>query len=152
MFDESNDQIVFIAKHKDWISIKKLLIDEHVKSEDISLQLALVQKAIGEKSFRYAEIDTAKVDEVAQKYAAGKKKNFASLTEAFGSLKSSELKKELESACKTPAHYPLAEGYFLKALIEKIGYYTYPDVDILQKVYPELKIPKPRGNFGKKKK
>jgi len=55
-------------------------------------------------------------------------------------------------ACATAEHYPLAEQYFVSKIIQAIGYCTYPDLEVLQKIYPHLKISKPRGNFGKKKK
>ena len=152
MFDMNNDQIVFIAKHKEWISIKKLLVDEHVKSEDISLILSQVQKAINQKSFEYAEIDTDKIDEVAENYSKGKRKGISTLGEIFSSIKGPELKKELMPACKTDKHYPLAEQYFLNKVCENLGYGPYPNLDVLQKVYPNIKITKPRGNYGKKKK
>jgi len=152
MFDENNDQIVLIAKHKEWISVKKLLIDQYAKNEDVSLILAQIQKAINEKSFSYAGINTEKIDEVVAKYSAGKKKNIASICEAFGAIKTPALKQELLPACETPAHYPLAEQYFVSKTVQTIGYSAHPDLDILQKVFPNLKIAKPRGNFGKKKK
>ncbi|MFH1306523.1 MAG: DUF2666 family protein [Candidatus Micrarchaeota archaeon] len=152
MFDMEKDQIVFIAKHKQWISIKKLLIDEYAKSEDISLILSQIQKGANEKSFSYAEINTEKVEEIAGEYAGGARKGFANLAEILKGIKPGELKGKLLPACKTPQHYPLAEQYFVKCLNEKLGYSPYPTGEILQKVYPKLKIPKPRGNYGKKKK
>ena len=152
MFDMENDQVVFIVKNKDWISIKKLLIDEHVKPEDVTLILSQIQKAVNEKSYAYAGINTSKVDEIVENYAKGKRKGFASLTEILLAVKTPVLKKELSPACETDKHYPLAEQYFLNKLMETVGYTAYPSIEVLQKIYPELKVTKPRGNYGKKKK
>lgn len=152
MFDMNNDQVIFIVKNKDWVSIKKLLIDEHVKPEDVSLILAQIQKTINEKSFLYAGINTEKIDEIVENYAKGKRKGIASLAETLSSIKTPNLKKELVPACETDKHYPLAEQYFISKLAQAVGYCAHPNTDILQKIYPNLKITKPRGNYGKKKK
>ena len=45
----------------------------------------------------------------------------------------------------------LREFFFLKAF-ERCGFPPFITADQISGVYPELKIPKPRGNFGKKKK
>ena len=152
MFDTDKDQIVFIAKHKDWITIKKLLIDEHVKSEDISAAISSIQKTLFTKSFEYAEIDTEKIDDYATEIAEGTKKGINSIGMLFSSLKQPEVKKKLLDACATAKHYPLAENYFVNAVLENVGYKGYAAHDVLKKVYPDLKIAKPRGNYGKKKK
>jgi len=152
MFDMELDQIVFIAKNKEWISVKKLLIDQHVKNEDVSLILSQIQKTINSRSFEYAGIDVQKVEEMAGEYCAGAKKNMASLSEIFAKVRGATLKEQLLLACKAPEQYPIAEFCFVKSVVERIGYGTYPTPEILQKVYPNLKVAKPRGNYGKKKK
>ncbi len=45
----------------------------------------------------------------------------------------------------------LKELFYLEALAQA-GYSPYVPVGLLNETYPELKIPKPRGNFGGKKK
>lgn len=152
MFDMEKDQIVFIAKHKEWVAIKKLLIDELAKPEDVSLILAQVQKSINEKSYKYAGIDTEKISAYAASLAIGKKKGVANLAQIFAEIKPAQLKKDLLEMCASAEQYPLVEGYFITSLCENIGYTPYPNIEVLQKVFPDLKVAKPRGNFGKKKK
>ncbi|PIT85001.1 hypothetical protein COU37_00560 [Candidatus Micrarchaeota archaeon CG10_big_fil_rev_8_21_14_0_10_45_29] len=152
MFDMELDQIVFIAKNKEWVSVKKLLVDQHVKNEDVSLILSQIQKTINGRSFEYAGVDVEKVEEVAAEYCAGARKNMISLSEIFAKIKGPKLKEQLLPACKAPEQYPVAEFCFVRCVIEKVGYFAYPTPEILQKVYPNLKVAKPRGNYGKKKK
>ncbi|MEM4137773.1 MAG: DUF2666 family protein [Candidatus Anstonellaceae archaeon] len=151
MFDESKDQVVFVVKHKDWIVIKKLLIDEKVSSQEIGLLLSSIQKSIFEKSYFYFDIEVNKIRQLAKKFVATKRKSIGAVGEIFSSLKVGELKKELEGCCKKPDHYPLAEQFFVLAVLDELGFNPYPNLEVIQKLYPELKIPKPKGNFGKKK-
>jgi hypothetical protein len=151
MFDENNEQIVFIAKHKEWVVIKKLLIDQKVSLQEIGLILAGIQKSIYEKSFEYFKIDTKKINQLAQNFAASKRKSISSIGEIFSSINSSQLKKDLLNCCQKEDHYPLAEQYFIISLLSELGYEPYPNLEIIQKLYPELKIPKPKGNFKKSK-
>ncbi|MCX8163675.1 MAG: DUF2666 domain-containing protein [Candidatus Micrarchaeota archaeon] len=151
MFDESKDQIVFVAKHRDWIVIKKLLIDQHVKNEEIGLILSSIQKSINEKSFSYFEVNYQKIREIAKKFVTNKRKGLATVGEIFSSIKGAELKKELLSCCSKEDHYPLAEQLFVLDVLDELGYSPYPNLEVIQKLYPELKIQKPKGNFGKKK-
>ena len=146
------DEIVFTARSKDWMVVKKFLIVENTKPEEISLSLASIDATLVRKSYEFAGIKPDVIDAFAQKLAAGKKKNWPNLAEALSSLKPSEIKKELLLACTTPEQYPIAEIYFLKALTEAIGFRTVLDPQTLADVYPHLKVSKPRGNFGKKKK
>ncbi|MFN3910321.1 MAG: DUF2666 family protein [Candidatus Anstonellaceae archaeon] len=151
MFDESKDQVVFVAKNKDWVVIKKLLIDEKTTLEEVGFLLASIQKSINEKSFSYFGLDCLKIRELAKKFVANKRKGLSTIGEIFSSFKGNELKKELLACCKKGDHYPLAEQFFVLAILDELGFNCYPNFEVIQKLYPELKIQKPKGNFGKKK-
>jgi hypothetical protein len=151
MFDESKDQVVFVAKHKDWVVIKKLLIDQHVKDQEVGFVLAGIEKSIFQKSFSYFKINTQKIYELAESFTNKKRKSLSSIGEIFSSINSSNLKKDLLNACESADHYPFAEQFFVLAVLDQLGFNIYPNLEAIQKLYPELKIQKPKGNFGKKK-
>jgi hypothetical protein len=145
------DEIVFTAKYKEWMVVKKLLIEEKTTPQEVAAALASVEATISRKSYEYTGINREAIDAIAEKLAAGKRKSFASLSEALSSLKPTALKAELLAACPTPKHLPIAENYLVKSLLDKLGFQTNLDLETLSGTFPEIKVPKPRGNFGKKK-
>ena len=142
------EEIIFATKKGDWIAIKKLTIDEKTALPEVIGVLMGIRQAIDRKIFFFTGIDTFQLDELAAKMAKGKKKGFASAAELLSAPKPKE---QLLSACKSEADLPHAEAYLNKMLLENIGLLTEVDTDAFNKAYPDYKISKPRGNFGKKK-
>ncbi len=145
------DEVAFAARHKDWMVVKKLLIEANTLPEEIALTLASIDKTMVRKSYEYTGIKTDIVEAYVAKVAK-KGRTFANLSAVFGSLKPGEVKAALLEACPTPAHYPIAESYFVKKLLEEIGFDPCLEPETLGKVFPHIKVAKPRGNFGGKKK
>jgi hypothetical protein len=145
-------EIVFTARYKEWMVIKKLAIEEATTPQEVSAALASIEFTLSRKSYEFTGINMGAIDTLADKLVKGKRKSFVSLSEALSSLKPTELKTELLTACPTPAHLPIAENYLLKTLLDKLGFKTNLDTETLSHTFPEIKVTKPRGNFGKKKK
>ena len=145
-------EVAFTARYKDWMVIKKMSIDEKTTPQEVSAVLASIEATLTRKSYEFAGINMAAIDAIAEKLVKGKRKSFVSLSEALSSLKPTELKGGLLTACPTPAHLPIAENYLLKAMLDLSGFKTNLDGETLQMAFPEIKVAKPRGNFGKKKK
>lgn len=145
------EEIAFAAKHKDWMVVKKLLIVQNTLPEEIAIALASIDKTLVRKSYEYAGIK-ADVVEAYVMTVAKKGRTFSNLAEIFKSLQPGAVKAALLPACPTPAHYPIAESYFVKKLLEEVGYDPCLEPETLGKVFPHIKVAKPRGNFGKKKK
>lgn len=145
------EEVAFAAKHKDWMVVKKLLIVENTKPEEIALALASIDKTLVRKSYEYAGINADVVEAYAMTVAK-KGRTFSNLADIFKSLQPAAVKAALLPACPTPAHYPIAESYFVKKLLEEVGYDPCLEPETLGKVFPHIKVAKPRGNFGKKKK
>jgi len=141
-------EIIFAAKRGDWIAVKKLTIDEKTALPEVVGVLMGIRQAVGRKIFSFAGVDTFQLDELAAGMAKGKRKGFASAAELLSAPKPRE---QLLQACKSPDALPHAEAYLNKALLENIGLLTEVDTDDFNKAYPDYKISKPRGNFGKKK-
>jgi len=149
MEDES---VVFTARYRGWMVIKKLSIDERTTPQEVAAALAGMEATISRKSYEFTGINREIVEAVAAKLSAGKRKSYVSLSEALSALKPAALKAELLTACPTPAHMPIAENYFVKCLLDNLGFKTNLDTETLSGTFPEIKVTKPRGNFGKKKK
>jgi hypothetical protein len=144
-------EVVFTARYKDWMVVKKLLIDEKTTPQEVSAILASVEATLTRKSYQFTGINQSAIEEIAAKLVKGKRKSFASLSEALSSLKPTELKSELAAACPTEKHLPIAENYLLKVMLDLLGFKTNLDGETLSETFPEVKVAKPRGNFGKKK-
>lgn len=149
---EGQDEIVFTAKYKDWIVVKKLLIDPSTKPEEVVGALTSVNNTVVRKTFDFLGINREMIEAYAQKACKGKRKGFASLSEVLGSLKPSEVKAELAKACPDEKLAPFAENYLLRAILDTLKMNAEIDLETLGKIYPNVKVSKPRGNFGKKKK
>ena len=145
-------EVIFTARYRDWIVIKKLSIDEKTTPQEVAAALASMEATISRKSYEFTGINREMVEEIAAKLGAGKRKSYVSLAEALSSLKPAELKAQLLTACPTPAHLPIAENYMVKCLLDNLGFKTNLDTETLSGTFPEIKVTKPRGNFGKKKK
>jgi len=149
MEDES---VVFTARYREWMVIKKLSIDERTTPQEVAAALAGMEATISRKSYEFTGINRDAVEEIAAKLSAGKRKSYVSLADALSALKPAALKEQLLTACPTPAHLPIAENYMVKCLLDNLGFRTNLDTETLSGTFPEIKVTKPRGNFGKKKK
>jgi len=145
------DGISFSAKFGEWIAIKKMSIDESTKPEEVAAILASITATIDRKSFEFAGINTGAIDAYADGLTKGKRKGFGTLAEIFGALKQGEVRQKLVEA-GGEEKYALAEAYFIRKILSNLGQHAWIDLETLQKVFPEIKIQKPRGNFGGKRK
>jgi len=165
------DEILFAAKYKEWISIKKMSIDEKTSEPEVVHMLAGVCETLNRKAFEFTRIDLAKIDAYAARVTSGKRKGFGSLAEVFGSIKPAEAKEVLAdalSSVKMPqeegaeastgagagakgpgALFPVAEAYLIRRILVNLGYDVGVGAESLAKAYPKLKFPKPRGRFKK---
>jgi hypothetical protein len=147
---EEKDSIEFLAKYKNWIAIKKMSISDDVKPEEIAFHLASIRQTIDKKAFEILGIDTSILDEEANKITGGARKSFKSLAEAISSLSSEEAREAVQKACKGKEELQeVANAYLLRKVVQNLGFDFDVNQEMLAKVYPELKIPKPLGRKPK---
>lgn len=149
---EEIGEVSFMARYKDWMVVKKLSIEGSTTPQEVSAILASVEATLSRKSYEFTGINQGIIEALAAKLTGGKRKSYVSLAESLSSLKPAELKTELLAACPSPAHLPIAENYLLKCMLDNLGFRTNLDMETLSGTFPEIKVTKPRGNFGKKKK
>lgn len=143
-------EISFFAKYKDWVVIKKKQIDEKTEDKEILAILASINSTTARKAYDFAPIDKAAIDKYVAELVKGKRKGLNNLAEIFGSLKQNELKEKLLKACKDETFYPFAETYFINSILKALNYSPFIDSEVVQEVYPDMKMPKPRGRISKK--
>lgn len=144
--------ISFFGKYKDWVSINKTNIDENTAAPEVINALARVSEITNKKAFEIAGVDLNAVDALATQLTNGKRKAYGSLAAVFTEMKPTELEIALKKACKEDKLLPIAEVCFLRNVLQKLGFNVDISREMLRKIYPELKLPKPKGNFGRKKK
>jgi hypothetical protein len=149
--DEPEEYIDFMAKYKDWISIRRLGIRPDTKPEEIVQYMAGIRTVIDNKSYPLLGIKTEVIDAYSSKITAGMRKSYDSLSKAIAALGGSETKSVLDSACENKDLKPLAEVYLLGKTITGLGFDSGINQAIMAKIFPYLKISKPLGRKKSKK-
>ncbi|MDE1871390.1 MAG: DUF2666 family protein [Candidatus Micrarchaeota archaeon] len=147
--DEAEEYIDFMAKYRDWISIKRLGIRENTKPEEVVHHLAAIRSTIDSKSYPLLKVNTSMLDQYASKLSANSRRSYSSLSSAIAALDNPETKKVLAESCSKELA-PIAETYLLGRLITDMGFDTSINQRLMSKIYPDLKPPKAPGRKGKK--
>jgi hypothetical protein len=151
--EEPSEYIDFMAKYKDWISIKRMGIYGDTRPEEVVFHMALIRSTIDNKAFELLGIKTDVLDTAAGVVTAGKKSGYSSLAEAISALDSPDTKKAIAEACGEKGDLsPVAKIYLLGKVLNNLNFDSGINQKVLSKIYPDLKIKKPMGRFGSKKK
>ncbi|HUB92614.1 MAG TPA: DUF2666 family protein [Candidatus Saccharimonadales bacterium] len=148
---EGTDSIEFSAKWKEWVVIKRTTIRDDTKPEEVVFSMASIRQTIDRKAFELLGIDTKTLDDYATAATAGMKKNFKDLGNAVQSLSSAEAKAAVEKSCASkPELGEVAKTYLFRKVVQALGFDFDVNQEMLSKIYPNLKLPKPRGRQPKK--
>jgi hypothetical protein len=148
-----SEGISFMAKYGTWVSIKKMSITPNTKPEEVSAHLTSIRSATDRKGVEALGIDTEALETYASNVTGSMRKSAANLEKVANALSAQDAKKEIDAACKGNASIRDAAQMFLFSTMLKnlkIDFYVSPDT--LMDMFPGLKIPKPKGNFGGKRK
>ncbi|MBI5035830.1 hypothetical protein HZC09_00665 [Candidatus Micrarchaeota archaeon] len=130
------------ANYGDWTIVKKVNLgwpDREILCGLLGIQHTLIQKT-PEFSQNFSDYDE-KLDRLLESFP--ERKSFARLPEILNAVAHAE---ELNTE-----DFELKDYALTKALA-RAGFPPYISNDVFSSLYPDLKIPKPRGNFGSKKK
>ena len=148
--DEPEEYVDFLAKYKDWISIKRLGIRPDTKPEEIVFHMAGIRNTIDVKAFPFMGIKTAPLDAAASKLTEDKRKSFADLSQAILGLNGTEAKRAVEEACADKKELaPLAWIYLIGRVLNNLDYDASINQKTISKIFPNLKIKKPLGRQKK---
>ena len=145
-----SEEISFFANCRGWMAVKKKTITPETEKKEILAILASINDTTSRKAYELTGVKTADIDVYIAKLVKGKRKGLGNLAEIFGGLKRSELKENLAAACVDPLMLPFAETYFINTLLRTLGYSPYIGAEAIREVYPDMKMPKPRGRKPKK--
>lgn len=126
-----------------WVLVKKINLASAEKKEVlgglVGMHQTLMQK-VPEFCAQGFEEYEQKVEKTLSAFP--QRKSFARLQQTLSAIQAPELKTEDAEL----------EEYALVKALEHAGFPPYISGELFSSLYPELKIPKPRGNFGGKKK
>lgn len=149
-----SEMIYFMAKYKEWISIKKMNIRENTKPEEVSAHLSSIRATVDRKEAEFIGIDVFTLDSYAAGLTENLRKSVANLQKMLDAINSAEGKKQIEAACQGDLVLrDAAQAYLLKTLLQSIKFDYDVNPQTLMDMFPGLKIPKPKGRMpGQKKK
>lgn len=133
--EESSSGFRFIAKYKNWISIKKLSLDKNTKDWEVSGLLSGVNNTIVNKVFEFSGLDKTKLDPIVTKVASGKRRSYGNVVDALKSL--------------VLTNNPKENAYLVCKTLETLGYKPYSSPEMLTGAHPEIKPPKVKGRKPK---
>ncbi|MDE1850767.1 MAG: DUF2666 family protein [Candidatus Micrarchaeota archaeon] len=144
------DSVDFMVKYGTWISIKKMSINEKTKPEEVVMHLASIRTTIDRKAFELLGIDVKSLDDLAATFTAGKRKNYGALGEILADFGKRDTKEAVEKAINGKEELKtIASTYLFRSIVKGLGFDFDVNPEVLQKAYPELKIPKPPGRQRK---
>ncbi|MGC8662330.1 MAG: DUF2666 family protein [Candidatus Micrarchaeia archaeon] len=146
----NKNSIDFLAKYKDWISIKKMSIVDNIKPEEVAFHLASIRQTIDKKAFEILGIDTKQLDQFVENLTEGKRKTYKTMAEIIGNLDNNATKEVIKKASNSkPELEQVARVYILRKVVQNLGFDFDVNQEMLAKVYSYLKIPKPLGRKPK---
>ena len=149
--EDPSEYVDFLAKYKDWITIKRLGIRPGTKPEEVVFHLAGIRNVADQKSYKILGIDVEKLNSLAEKLASGKAKKYAGLSDLAKEISSPAFKGEISQVAGSATLQKFAEIYVLNKAMNSIGLDTAITQEYMSKAYPELKLKIPKG-LGRKKK
>jgi hypothetical protein len=149
----SSEGISFMAKYKEWISIKKLSINANTKPEEIAAHLSSIRLAADRKTPQILGVNTDDLDVYASSVTENMRKSAANLEKIVNALCSPEAKKQIDSASSDASVRDAAVIYLFSKMLQNLKIDLEVSPDTLMDMFPGLKIPRPKGRMpGQKKK
>ena len=147
---QGEEEISFIANYKNWVVVKRMVIDGSTTPQEIAALLASIRASIDRKAFDFTGIRKEVIDAYVDKLVENKRATLSDLKKALEEIQQKELNQVIEESCsQNPLLKDVAKSYFLNSLLNKLGLEYSLTTEALSKAYPELKIPMPKGRRKK---
>ncbi|MFH0835880.1 MAG: hypothetical protein V1834_01845 [Candidatus Micrarchaeota archaeon] len=148
-----DNEVRLAANLNDWRIVKKQRLD--VPRKEALVGLSSMFASVNNKIPDFASSDSAALQEhVDELFSAfPPRKSFGKIAKMLDAFPESRVKGELTGFAVDGdvALSALVDWFYFK-MFEYCGYGPVPLTSQLNDIYPELKIPKPKGNFGGKRK
>ncbi len=146
----SKKELKLATSYQGWVAIKKC-DSSKVEDKEVLATLVGIYSTLSKKIPEYAASDFDGLEAFSEKAFAAfpERKSFTRLPLAL-----LEVEKNLAEASKFFKNSEVEETlrYLLDKATSRCGFTPFVNAEAINGNYPELKIPKPKGNFGKKKK
>lgn len=146
----SAKELRLAANYKGWVVVKKVNLEIASKQEVLAFlagAFGTVDKKLAEYSLNSYSDFEAFWQGFSSKYS--QRKSFVKLPEML--RKAIDLEPEVKRMAK-PGCGDYVVQHFYHKIFEYCGFSPFVTIEMINGNYPELKIPKPKGNFGGKKK
>ena len=148
-----SEGISFMAKYKEWISIKKLSITDATKPEEVSAHLSSIRIATDRKIPQILGVNTDNLDIYAAEATGNMRKSAANLEKITQILCSPDAKKQIDASVTDSSMRAVAVVHLFSRMLQNLKVDLEVSPDTLMDMFPGLKIPKPKGRMpGQKKK
>ncbi len=145
----AEEEIHFFANYKGWQAVKKKTVGPSTEPQEMIAILSSISDTTTRKAFDFSGINMQGIDAYVAELTKGKRTGYQNLATILSSLKPGDVKEKLKPFCKEEKTLPFAEVYFMRSLLLALGYPTQINGETLTEIYPELKMPKPKGRFKK---
>lgn len=132
---DAKDEIIFTGEYKDFKLGVRFEFDGD-KNEDVASALAYISSQIEPHAFKFAGLDTKKIDDIAKVSGKG----LDSIFKFFESTSPTAIKDSLEKAVTKKELLPAADSYLFKRLLENAG--------ITFKIQPEPSLKPAQEQIG----
>ena len=143
------------ANMKDWTLVKKINLAAASKDEVFAGLVGIADACLRKEPYFTCNAPDA-FDAYSNQFLSqfSQRKSFGKIADILSKVDEVETKKTLCSLCLNQNHMTsacLMELFYLR-IFAFCGYSPYVPLALINDAYPALKIPKPRGNYGRKKK
>jgi hypothetical protein len=144
--------IRLVSNAPEWMVVKKANPSIATRPEVLSALIGMLSTIVRKEGDVLCKGDDFEEVSTALFGSFFKRKSFGKLCEALNGVPVAKVTEVADAnGIDKAAAAELFALLYLKAF-SLSGYSPYPEPDLLAETYPQLKIPKPRGNFGGKKK
>lgn len=146
------NEVRLAASLADWQIVKKVNLDV-AENKEIFSGLVSMNAALDAKIPSLLCVNSDGYEAMLDKTLAPlpERRNLTRLQQFLQNENFDATKKTL-AAFTTPAQLPMLVHHYYAKIFARCGFNPHISTELMSGTYPELKIPKPKGNFGSKKK
>ena len=148
----AKNEVRLAASLSDWQIVKKVNLDA-AEPKEIFSALVSMNAALAAKIPALICTNPDGYDAMLDKTLAPlpERKNLTRLQQFLQNENFDATKKQL-ATLTTTAQLPMLVHHYYAKIFARCGFNPHVSTELMSAVYPELKIPKPKGNYGPKKK
>ncbi|MBI5229600.1 hypothetical protein HY991_05800 [Candidatus Micrarchaeota archaeon] len=143
-------EIRFAANYGGWQVVKKVDLEKAKQKAALACLAGIyscAERKCAELCCKNPDAFEAYVESFLSKFP--ERKSFSKLPQMLSQIDESKLDAELAGFCEKRERLPLLKKHCLNRIFEYCGYTPFISIGSINEVYPDIKIPKPRGRIKK---